>query len=160
MIEYTPEDLAYAQKFKDQGEPVTRDMIPSSAINKDEVYENMKNSPINTVFVRNAHSEDCSMGSTDVGDVSWVVPTATFNVASYSYGTPGHSWQLVAQGKADNAIKSVYKAAEVLALAAEKIYEDQSWIEKAKAEFDRRTADEKYRCLIPDDVKPHISGDC
>ena len=100
------------------------------------------------------------MGSTDVGDVSWVVPTATFNVASYSYGTPGHSWQLVAQGKSDIAIKSVYKAAEVLALAAEKIYEDQTWIEKANAEFAKRTAEEKYKCLIPGDVKPHISGDC
>lgn len=160
MIEYTPEDLAYAQKFKEVGEPITRDMIRSYVINKDEVYADMKNSPINTVFVRNAHSEECGMGSTDVGDVSWVVPTGTFNVASYSYGTPGHSWQQVAQGKADNAMKSVYKAAEVLALAAEKIYEDPSWIEKADAEFAKRTEDEKYKCLIPDEVKPHISGDC
>lgn len=160
MVEYTPEDFAYAQQFKEVGEPVTKDMIAASVTNKDELFENMKNSPLNTVFVRNKHSEDCSMGSTDVGDVSWVVPTATFNVASYSYGTPGHSWQLVAQGKSDVAMKSVYKAAEVLALASEKIFEDQSWIERAKDEFEKRTADEPYKCLIPKNVKPHVSGDC
>ena len=39
------------------------------------------------------------MGSTDVGDVSWVVPTVQARGATYAIGTPGHSWQLTAQGK-------------------------------------------------------------
>jgi cytochrome c oxidase subunit 2 len=40
------------------------------------------------------------VGSTDVGSVSWVVPTVQMRGATYAIGTPGHSWQLVAQGKA------------------------------------------------------------
>ena len=39
------------------------------------------------------------VGSTDVGDVSWVVPTVQARGATYAIGTPGHSWQLTAQGK-------------------------------------------------------------
>lgn len=38
-----------------------------------------------------------SPGSTDVGDVSYVCPTAQLNMATYAIGTPGHSWQLTAQ---------------------------------------------------------------
>ena len=40
------------------------------------------------------------VGSTDVGTVSWIVPTVQMRGATYAVGTPGHSWQLVAQGKA------------------------------------------------------------
>ncbi len=40
------------------------------------------------------------MGSTDVGDVSWVVPTVQARGATYAIGTPGHSWQLTAAGQA------------------------------------------------------------
>ena len=39
------------------------------------------------------------IGSTDVGDVSWVVPTVQARGATYAIGTPGHSWQITAQGK-------------------------------------------------------------
>ena len=44
---------------------------------------------------------------TDVGDVSWVIPTATVNTACYSYGAGAHSWQWTAQGKSAIAHKGM-----------------------------------------------------
>ena len=96
------------------------------------------------------------MGSTDVGDVSWVVPTCTANVNCYSYGAGAHSWQWVAQGKSDIAVKGMLHAGLVLARTAEKLLENPELIVKARAELDQRLDGEKYKCLIPDEVKPHF----
>lgn len=56
-----------------------------------------------------------SVGSTDVGTVSWVIPTVQCLVASFAVGTPGHSWQLVAQGKSPAAHKGITFAAKAMA---------------------------------------------
>ena len=119
----------------------------------------MREEPLCTYYVENEHSDVCEMGSTDVGDVSWVVPTATINTACWSWGTPGHSWQLTAQGKSSIAMKGMYRAADIMALAAEKIYEDHSIIQKAWNELNKRTQEEAYQCLIPKDIKPHVCGE-
>ena len=55
------------------------------------------------------------VGSTDVGDVSWVVPTVQARGATYAIGTPGHSWQLTAQGKTPAAHKGMVHVAKVMA---------------------------------------------
>ena len=55
------------------------------------------------------------IGSTDVGDVSWVVPTVQARVATHAIGTPGHSWQITAQGKSGQAKKGLVQAAKVMA---------------------------------------------
>ncbi|MBV8397176.1 MAG: hypothetical protein JOZ17_00340, partial [Acetobacteraceae bacterium] len=58
------------------------------------------------------------MGSTDVGDVSWVVPTVQARGTTYAIGTPGHSWQLTAQGKTAAAHKGLVHVAKVMACTA------------------------------------------
>src|SRR6202044_991809 len=58
------------------------------------------------------------VGSTDVGDVSWVVPLVQARGATYAIGTPGHSWQLTAQGKLPAAHKGLVHVAKVMAGAA------------------------------------------
>ena len=117
----------------------------------------MKNRPINDYFVETVHSDVCEMGSTDVGDVSWVVPTAQINTACYSIGAGAHSWQWVAQGKSELAYKGCMLAGDVLADAAKTLYNSPELIEKAKDELKERLQGESYKCLIPSDVKPHIS---
>ncbi|MFX0211936.1 MAG: amidohydrolase, partial [Candidatus Hodarchaeota archaeon] len=57
-------------------------------------------------------------GSSDVGDVSWVTPTAQFSFACCAIGTPGHSWQFVAQGGMKIGHKGMIQAAKVLGLCA------------------------------------------
>jgi len=157
--QYSDEDRAYAQTFKNTY-PIEDQLtdIPDSVVDKATLVKNIRESALCDYFVETSHSDRCEMGSTDVGDVSWVVPTCTANVNCYSYGAGGHSWQWVAQGKSSIAVKGTLHAGLVLARTAEKLLENPELIEKAKAELDTRLDGEKYRCLIPADVKPHYFG--
>ena len=79
------------------------------------------------------------MGSTDVGDVSWVVPTVQARVATHAIGTPGHSWQITAQGKSGQAKKGMVHAAKVMAGVAVDALGDPALIARAKADHKART---------------------
>lgn len=155
---YTEEDLAYAQSFKDTYD--INDAIsdaPKYAKDKAHVIELMRTKPIHDEYMETVHSDICDMGSTDVGDVSWVVPTGQVNTACYSFGAGAHSWQWVAQGKSALAHKGYQLAGKVLCDAAITFYEHPELIEKAKEELQQRLDGETYRCLIPDDIMPHES---
>jgi aminobenzoyl-glutamate utilization protein B len=86
-----------------------------------------------TVFPLLEH-HDGSVGSTDVGTVSWVVPTVQCRTACYAIGTPGHSWQLVAQGKAPAAHKGLTHAAKIMAATAVDLLRDNQLVTSAKNE--------------------------
>jgi aminobenzoyl-glutamate utilization protein B len=92
--------------------------------------------------------------STDVGDVSWLVPTASISVACYTLGTVEHSWQLVAQGKTSIFHKGMLYAGKVLALAAAQLFDNPELVENAKKEHKERLGGEKYFCPIPKEMKP------
>jgi aminobenzoyl-glutamate utilization protein B len=96
------------------------------------------------------------VGSTDVGDVSWVVPTVQAHCATYAIGTPGHSWQLTAQGKTPAAKKGMVHVAKVMAATAVRAIEDKSLIAEAKADLAARTTEHPYVCPIPTDAKPPL----
>jgi aminobenzoyl-glutamate utilization protein B len=96
------------------------------------------------------------LGSTDVGDVSWAVPTVQARVATHAIGTPGHSWQITAQGKMPAAHKGMVHAAKVMAGTAIEALKDPSLIAKAKADHKARLAATPYVCPIPVDVKPPV----
>jgi len=96
------------------------------------------------------------IGSTDVGDVSWVVPTVQARCATVAIGTPGHSWQITAQGKSGQAKKGMVNAAKVMAGLAVDALNDSSLIANAKADLKARTAETPYVCPLPTDVKPPV----
>jgi aminobenzoyl-glutamate utilization protein B len=96
------------------------------------------------------------VGSTDVGDVSWVVPTVQAHCATYAIGTPGHSWQLTAQGKTPAAKKGMVHVAKVMAATAVRAIEDRTLIARAKADLAARTKEHPYVCPIPADAKPPL----
>jgi aminobenzoyl-glutamate utilization protein B len=96
------------------------------------------------------------MGSTDVGDVSWVVPTVQARVATHAIGTPGHSWQITAQGKSGQAKKGMVNAAKVMAGVAVDALGDPGLIARAKADLKARTDVMPYDCPLPPDVKPPL----
>ena len=77
-------------------------------------------------------------GSTDVGDVSWVVPTAGFSTATYVPGTPGHSWQAASCSGTSIGFKGMINAAKTLAMSGLDIILDKSLIEKAWVEFEEK----------------------
>jgi len=93
-------------------------------------------------------------GSTDVGDVSWAVPLVQARGAVYAIGTPGHSWQLTAQGKMPAAHTGMVHVAKVMAGTAVDALADPALIAKAKADHAARTAKTPYVCPIPEDVEP------
>lgn len=95
-------------------------------------------------------------GSTDVGDVSWVVPTVQAHGATYAIGTPGHSWQLTAQGKSGLAHKGMIHAAKAMAGTALQAISDPHLIVAAKDDLARRTARTPYVCPIPEGVEPPL----
>lgn len=92
-------------------------------------------------------------GSTDVGDVSYVVPTAQISAATAIIGTPGHSWQQTAQAKSVVAHEGLAYAAKVMALTGVKLVENPELVENAKAELYSVTGG-VYNCPIPKEVKP------
>src|SRR6202051_2276404 len=96
------------------------------------------------------------VGSTDVGDVSWVVPTVQAHCATYAIGTPGHSWQLTAQGKTPAAKKGMVHVAKVMAATAVEAIKDPELIARAKADLAERTRETPYVSPIPKDAKPPL----
>ena len=97
-------------------------------------------------------------GSTDVGDVSWVVPTVQARGATCAVGTPFHSWQLTAQGKSPAAHKGLVHVAKVMAGTAVDALQDPGVIEAAKADLAARTKATPYVCPLPADVEPPIAA--
>jgi aminobenzoyl-glutamate utilization protein B len=91
-------------------------------------------------------------GSTDVGDVSWVVPTAQVWTACYTLGTPGHSWQLTGQGRLPAAHKGMTQAAKIMAATVVDTLLDPALLARAKAEHAARTAATPYVCPILEGV--------
>jgi aminobenzoyl-glutamate utilization protein B len=93
--------------------------------------------------------------STDVGDVSWTVPTAGITAATHVPGTASHTWQVVATSSTGIGIKGMMVAAKTLALSAYDIFKDPSIVNKAQSEFTKLRGDNfAYEALIGDRKPP------
>ncbi len=96
-------------------------------------------------------TEAKAFGSTDVGDVSFTVPTVGMSAATWVPGTPAHSWQAVAAGGTSIGKKGMMIAAKTLALTAIDLFKDKQLVSDAKKEFvERRGTDFKYIPLLGD----------
>ena len=97
-------------------------------------------------------------GSTDVGDVSWVVPTVQARGATCAVGTPFHTWQLTAQGKMPAAHKGLVHVAKIMAGTALDALQDPDLVARAKADLAERTRLTPYVSPLPPDVQPPIAA--
>ena len=95
-----------------------------------------------------------AMGSSDLGDVSWNVPTVSMQVVTYAKDTSPHSWQQVAQGTAALCHKGMLHAGKAMAMVGAELLENPELLKQAREEFDQRRRGESYCCPIPPDVKP------
>ena len=96
------------------------------------------------------------VGSTDVGDVSWVVPTVQVHAPTVAIGTPFHTWQIVAQGKSPHAHKAMVQAAKAMAALGVQALNEPELIAAAKADLKKRTARTPYVSPLPDNVAPPL----
>lgn len=93
-------------------------------------------------------------GSTDVGDVSWVVPTAQLTSATAALGTALHSWQMTSQGLSDFAHRGTLRAAQAMAQAGLRLLQSEEELKQVKAEFEDFRSKHEYINPIPEEVKP------
>ena len=94
-------------------------------------------------------------GSTDVGDVSWAVPTAGLRTATWVPGTSAHTWQAVAAGGTTIGQKGMMVAAKTLALSAMDYFSNPELLSKAKTELEEQQGpDYKYESLLGDREPP------
>jgi aminobenzoyl-glutamate utilization protein B len=96
------------------------------------------------------------IGSTDVGDVSWVVPTVQVHAPTVAIGTPFHTWQVVAQGKSPHAHKAMVQAAKAMAGLGVRALTEPELIAAAKADLKKRTTRTPYISPLPDSVAPPL----
>ena len=95
-------------------------------------------------------------GSTDVGDVSWAVPTVQARITTCAVGTVFHTWQTVAQGKTPAAHKGMVYAAKVMAATAKSVIENPALRAEAKVQHQAYLQKTPYLCPLPPDAKPPI----
>lgn len=116
--------------------------------------------PINAYLIPYWYSEKPRMGSTDVGDVSWCVPTAQINTATFPAQAPGHSWQNVSCGRTSIAHKGLLTAGKVLAAAAIDLMEKPEVLAAAKEEFAAKMKRYGgYFCPVPEGAVPVVPGE-
>lgn len=101
-------------------------------------------------------SRASSKGSTDVGDISWHIPTSGLRTTCFAAGNPGHSWQNVACIGSSIGEKGILFAAQALAASAVELLENPDLVKEAKVDFDQRMKDRKYISLIPKGQKPPV----
>jgi len=153
LPEYSESDMAFATAMKDRcGDP----RVPSDVQNKDlrrqvSLRTDGGRRPINDFVIPYDPTPLKSPGSTDVGDVSWLTPTAQFTAVTWISGSPGHSWQNVSTGTHPIAHKGMLLAAKVLACATADLMEQPQLLAQAREEF-RESTFQGYDCPIGKEV--------
>ena len=158
--QYTKEELDYADALA-KTYPGSNE-IPGVAAENDEVLreevaalQKEYGHAMNAFLAPLYQGEAFKAGSTDVGDVSWLTPTAQIHVAAWPNGCPGHSWQNVACDRTEIGHKAAVHAGKVLAASAVELFLHPEILAEARKEFEKRTA-EGYTCPIPADAVPVI----
>jgi aminobenzoyl-glutamate utilization protein B len=91
---------------------------------------------------------EVSSASTDLGDVSWNVPTAELSAATWVPGTPAHSWQATACGGTAIGIKGMLVAAKALARLGAELFASPETVRRARESFERQRGNYVYKPMI------------
>ena len=134
-VSYTPDEREFAETL--------RQSLPEDALSLESAMEVQPYE-----FTR-------SGGSTDVADVSWVVPTAGLRTATWVPGTAAHSWQAIAAGGMSIGEKGMINAAKVMAMTAVDLINRPDVVAEAKAEYRQRVGPNfTYQSLVGDRDPP------
>src|SRR5580692_2592992 len=131
-VSYTPAETEFAQKIR------TSFTYKVPALETAGVVKPLK------------ENDEDGRASTDVGDVSYTVPTVGLIAATWVPGTPAHSWQATACGGMEIGFKGMMVAAKTMALTAIDCYLNPSLVAQAKLEFKKDKGDYQYQALLGD----------
>ncbi|WP_321473294.1 amidohydrolase [uncultured Paludibaculum sp.] len=132
---YTPEEAAFAEKIR-------------------QTLNNPNLPPLDTISRILPPRTAVSSVSTDVGDVSWVVPVGHMVAGTFPPGTPLHSWQSTACAGTEIGRKGLMVAAKALTLSASDLFHSPELVKAARAAYEQKMAGRTYRSLIPEGYKP------
>ena len=149
--EFSKEEHLYAKKYQDT---LTRKDI-ENAYSHAGIHLVEGQVLAETVVAGDVKPVDMG-GSTDVADVSWVVPTVSLWGANYAIGTPFHSWQMTAQGKSSIAIKGMTHAAMVMAATGSDLISNKTILDDAWSEHNKTLEKEGYMLPISLSASPPI----
>jgi aminobenzoyl-glutamate utilization protein B len=136
-VNYTADEIAFAKKIQSSFTYAVPDIAEAGKVDS-----------LNSTL-------QLSMASSDVGDVSWNVPTIGMSAATWVPGTPPHSWQAVASGGTDIGIKGLMVAAKTMSLTAIDLFTNPAVIEKATKEFQKARGENfQYKSLVGDRKPP------
>jgi aminobenzoyl-glutamate utilization protein B len=159
-IQYTQAEIDYAQQVNngfpgtnaDHIEGLVEHFKPPAEITA--VLDRYRGSPL---VGENFPAVDASIiatGSTDVGDLSMIVPVSMLVTACYPTGCPGHSWGNVAAGGMSIGHKGMLHAAKIMAITAAELISDPAHLVETRKEFERVTQNKKYVPAIPENMAP------
>lgn len=149
----TAEEQAFAEKIWDSLSEVEQKNFQDKA-NKAKNATDYQGKVLCDFIDPYEAKDEVMPGSTDVADVSWVVPTAQLRTATAALGTPGHSWQMTSQGISSFAHKGMLRAAEAMAKTAVHLFQNKTDLKQVQEEFEQFKAKNPYICPIPADAKP------
>lgn len=154
---YSAEEVAYATAVAGTfPKGSVEELLKSVAPVLGPLKEQLKNKVLWDAVLPLVRLDKVEPGSTDVGDVSWVTPLGQINTVCGAFGTPGHSWQQVAQGGMSIGHKGMLYAGQVLAATALDFMRDPELLGRAQAEFGASVAETPYVCPIPAGVMPPV----
>jgi len=122
-----------------------------------EIYKTLRNPSLDLESASEVQPYEFrkGKGSTDVGDVSWMVPTARLRMATWVPGTSAHTWQAVSAGGMSIGMKGMVNAAKVIAGTAFDLYNDPETVKNAKKELiERRGPTFNYYSLLGERKPP------
>lgn len=134
-ITYTPEEIAFAKKIQ-------------------EVQGGEQTGLDGKIYPLRETQEHPAGGSTDVGDISWIVPEITLQATTAPANTAWHGWSVVACGGMSIGHKGMMLAAKSLAMTMVDLFENEQLRKDIRAEFDKRTSGHVYKPYIPDGPPP------
>jgi aminobenzoyl-glutamate utilization protein B len=138
-IVYTEDEIAFAKKIQEE-------------TNVSQTGLNGKINPLKET------KENPDGGSTDVGDVSWVVPDIQLLVTTAPANAPWHAWPVVACGGMSIGHKGMIYAAKALAMTMVDLFENENLRKEIRKEFDERKNNHIYKAYIPDGPPPIPTG--
>lgn len=155
-LAFTAEEQAFARRLQASFAPgtVAGAFALTRRLVSGELDPDLAETPLWGAALPHSETEGVMPGSTEVGDVSQITPTAQLTTCCWPFGTPAHSWQIVASSGSSIGFKGMQLAAKAMALAGLDLLTRPELLAEARAEFERRRGGRAYATPLPEGATP------